>query len=84
MVTITEELLEEGLSRKGGWNKKQLQALGVKDFLQEPGWKKRLIGAVVTEEQKNEFLRLKNAHLDQKRKDLHLPTLWQRTQNYQP
>lgn len=66
MIVVTEQLMNRGMSRNGGWSAKQLITLGVKDYLKEPGWRKRLIGTLITEQQKNEFLNLKDKHLQKK------------------
>ena len=66
-MKVTPELLEQGLSYNGAWGRKQLVALGVpvrKRFKLIKGWKDRLIGSEITEQQKNEFLMLKNAHIN--------------------
>ncbi len=66
MVTVTQELLEQGLSVNGAWSRKQLVAIGVpvrKRFKLIKGWKDRLIGSVITEQQKTRFLALKDAHI---------------------
>ncbi len=68
MVKVTPELLEQGISVNGAWSKKQLLALGVpvgKRFKLIKGWKDRLIGSEITEQQGNLFLMLKNEHLDE-------------------
>lgn len=65
-MKVTPELLEEGISLNGAWSKKQLLALGVpirKEFKLIKGWKGRLIGSETTEQQKKQFLALKNAHI---------------------
>ena len=66
MVKVTKELLEQGLSRNGAWSRKQLVALGVpirKRFKLIKGWKDRLIGSEITEQQKTRFLELKDKHI---------------------
>ncbi len=65
-MKVTTELLEQGLSRNGAWSRKQLVAIGVpvsKRFKLWKGWKDRLIGSEITEQQKNKFLDLKDKHL---------------------
>ncbi len=69
MVTVTNSLLEQGISVNGSWSKKQLLALGVpirRGFKLVKGWKDRLIGSEITEQQKNKFLDLKDKHLKPK------------------
>ena len=63
MVKITKELMEQGLSRNGAWNAKQLRVLGIDSIAWNKGWKSRIMGSSITEQQKNEFLDLKDAHL---------------------
>ncbi len=66
MIRVTPELLEQGISLNGAWSRKQLIALGVpvgKRFKLIKGWKDRLIGSEITEQQKMRFLALKNAHI---------------------
>ena len=67
MVKITEQLLEQGKSSRGAWSNKQLKALGLKEgFNFNKGWKYKLIGKMVSKEQVNTFLALKDAHLKNK------------------
>ena len=66
MVTVTKELLEQGISRNGAWSATQLRALNVpigRRFKLIKGWKDRLIGSEITEQQKNRFLDLKDKHI---------------------
>lgn len=66
MVIVTNSLLEQGISSNGSWSKKQLLALGVpirKRFKLIKGWKDRLIGSEITEQQKTRFLELTNKHI---------------------
>ncbi len=65
-MKVTPELLEQGISLNGSWSKKQLLALGVpvgKGFKLIKGWKTRLINSEITEQQKKQFLALKNVHI---------------------
>ena len=66
MLIVTNELLEQGMSLNGAWNSAQLRALGIKTIRNNKGWKFRLIGSKVTQDQVNEFLRLTNRHLAHK------------------
>ncbi len=61
MVTVTRELLEQGKGRRGALNAKQVIALG--DDFTVSGWRWRLMGKSITEQQKTRFLELKDAHL---------------------
>jgi len=65
MPVVTRELLEEGMSRNGGWNRQQLEVLGVSWPLQS-GWRRCLLGKVVSAEAIAEFLALRDAHLPAK------------------
>lgn len=74
MVTITEQLLEQGMSDNGALNRAQLDAIlphweftGSGTWSIKKGWKERLIGSKVGKGQIDEFLRLKNKHLTKKR-----------------
>lgn len=67
MVTVTNSLLEQGISLNGSWSRKQLEALQVpigKGFKLRRGWKDRLIGSEITEQQKKRFIALKNKHIN--------------------
>ena len=66
MVTVTKELLEQGLSWNGCLNGAQIKVLGIKSIWHNKGWKSRLIGTQITEQQKKEFLSLTNRHLAHK------------------
>jgi hypothetical protein len=55
MMTITEELLVEGMSSAGGWKAEQLEILGVK-WPPREGWKRAVIGQEITEEQAWDFV----------------------------
>jgi len=76
MITITQELLEQGLSDNGAYNLAQLKALLPANEFKRPyiwpahGWKYRLIGSKVSEAQLEEFLRLKNRHLAHKKREM--------------
>lgn len=76
MITVTKELLEQGMSFRGAWNMAQLKALlPAKEFKRSygwprKGWKHRLIGSKVTRAQVDEFLALKDRHLGHKKRDL--------------
>lgn len=55
MVTITNDLIVAGVSGAGGWNRKQLEILGVA-WPPRRGWKWAVIGKQITEEQYQEFI----------------------------
>lgn len=65
MPVITGQLIRSGQSANGGWSMKQFQLLGV-EWPPGTGWKARIIGNEITEHDKNQFLNLKNAHLEDK------------------
>lgn len=54
-MTVTEKIIENGMSNHGGWNKEQLAILGVK-WPPKKGWKQRLIGTEITELQYVNFI----------------------------
>ncbi len=60
-VVITKEILDKGCSVNGGYSRKQLELFGIQGF--PPGWKKTLIGKVVSVEVVNQFIALKDQHL---------------------
>ena len=62
MVTITREIIDSGMSSNGGWNNKQLKALGV-PFPLTKGWMMGMIGKDVPESNVEKFIKLKNAHI---------------------
>lgn len=57
---ITEELLKAGMSGNGGWNRRQIELLGLK-WPALNGWKRRLIGTPISREKAKQFLELKGA-----------------------
>ena len=63
-ITLTEELIEKGKSQNGGWSLNQLGIFGIGEF--KKGWKKEIIGKKITEKQLEEFLLLRNEHLQPK------------------
>jgi len=64
-ITLTRKLLEAGISDNGGYSYDQTKALGVRQH-KNSGWKKQLIGKVVSKKKYNAFLALKNKHLKKK------------------
>lgn len=62
-IIMTKELFEAGMSRRGGYNAKQLKCLGVKTIRFNKGWKRSLIGKRFPAEVVDRFLKLKDAHL---------------------
>jgi hypothetical protein len=67
-IIITKDFLEKGKSDRGGWNKKQLIALGFDGW--EKKWYRRSIGMELSEEMANRFLELKNHHILQKQENI--------------
>ena len=63
---LLDGLLDRGASDKGSWNKAQLLAIGVA-WPPLYGWKHRMIGTELRQSQIDEFLDLKNAHLEKKK-----------------
>jgi len=61
-MIITQQFLNLGKSVRGGWNKKQMIAIGVESF--DKGWVRRLIGKEISDESAKRFMELKDAHLD--------------------
>jgi len=57
-VLMTKEIFESGKSITGGWNKKQLNALGIRSWFK--GWKKQIINKEFSQDQIDSFLLLKN------------------------
>ena len=58
MHHITEEFLELGKSAAGGWNKPQIEILGLTWPLAH-GWKNKVIGKYISPDAAVEFMRLK-------------------------
>lgn len=63
-MILTKELFEQGKSSNGGWNKLQLNKLGVPDFVK--GWARTIIGKDFSPEAIKEFLDLKDYHFKYK------------------
>lgn len=61
-VRLTNDMIEAGRSRNGGWSTAQLRALGVNGF--RPKWKRNLIGSEVDKEAYERFLSLRDVHLE--------------------
>ena len=59
-VTVTNEMIEAGKSEIGGWNRRQVEAIGMKWPLTQ-GWKFRIIGTTVEKSKVAAFLSLKGA-----------------------
>lgn len=55
LITITGDFIAKGRSVAGGWKRTQLALLGV-PWPPVAGWKARVIGTCITEEEGAEFL----------------------------
>ncbi len=55
---VTEDWIVSNKTSKGGWNKKQINALGL-DWPPRAGWMKLLDGTMISEEKKEIFLQAK-------------------------
>lgn len=55
---VTKELMTQGMSAAGGWNRRQMDILGVK-WPPKQGWKIRAVGKEITKEAADEFISLK-------------------------
>lgn len=62
-----EHLLKQGMSRHGAWSKAQFHILLPNEHLPNgcpvKGWKDRLIGTTLSNEQSEHFVQLKDQHL---------------------
>lgn len=61
-MILTGKLLDAGKSANGGWNSSQLRVFGFNGH--EHKWRKRCIGMHITQEQYEEFLYMRNKHLE--------------------
>ena len=59
-IILTQELIEAGVSSKGGYNKCQLAALGI-EWPPQKGWKTSVIGHTITEEDYQRFIDAKKS-----------------------
>ena len=69
-VVITDELLESGRSKNGGWSKSQIRALGVRfpaSGAWPHKWRRGLLGQRVPKTSVEQFLALRNEHLASER-----------------
>lgn len=58
MAFITRELIREGQSLAGGWNRKQVEALGL-EWPPKHGWQHRLLGNEISDQNAARFLALR-------------------------
>ncbi len=56
MVTITDEFLRSGQSTLAGWTRAQLKLVGVHEWPLVSGWKNRIIGNRISDEDAQKFL----------------------------
>lgn len=62
-MKVTKEFIESGMSERGGWNKAQFECLGI-PWPPQGGWKRKIIGAEITQEKADLFLALKGKTLE--------------------
>jgi hypothetical protein len=61
LFTISEEWMRRYATKGIGWNKNQLEAIGVDYKKKRKGWLKELVGEVITFDQKEVFEQLSKA-----------------------
>lgn len=61
-LTLTNEMIDRGRSRNGGWSNRQFELLGV-TFPAKRGWKKALVGKPVPADVFQQFIDLRDKHL---------------------
>lgn len=66
-VRLTKRVFDLAVSSNGGFNAEQLSLLGL-DHNPIKGWKRRLIGSLISQEVADEFIALKDKHLTGKRR----------------
>ena len=75
-IKLTPKILEEGKSDNGSWSIKQMNVLAnyYGTTMRESGWRKKILYKMFPEELIQEFLSLKNAHLNKPKykKDRHI------------
>ena len=87
-IELTVNNIKAGASYKGGWSKAQLSILGVNWPLKK-GWIGRIAGKIITKEQYDRFLSLKDKHfgtelnklIEQQQKDVRQDN-WRRKLKY--
>lgn len=61
-IRLTGKMIRKGRSRRGGWSKRQLAAIGIAwDEIREPGWVHRNTGRLIRVEEYNLFLSLRGS-----------------------
>jgi len=63
-MIFTKELFEKGKSSNGGWNNRQLAAIGIEGIKKRRGWPAQIIGKDLPREAIELFLSLKDAHFN--------------------
>jgi hypothetical protein len=64
MKVLTKDLIKAGRSFRGGWSRRQVAVLG--EDMNRKGWFDRLRGKVVSDEEYEIFLGMKDKHLKPK------------------
>lgn len=62
-IVLTSELIEAGMSDKGGYNSVQLKAPGI-DWPPPKGWKKSVIGTIIHYKDYETFINHKNNKIE--------------------
>ena len=62
MTTITQELINQGKSARGGWSRAQLLLLGI-SWPPKNGWRKEVQGLQITLDAAAKFVGMKNTHI---------------------
>ena len=65
MPTITQELINQGKSARGGWSRAQLLLLGI-SWPPKNGWRKEVHGLHITLDAAAKFIGMKNNHIKSK------------------
>ncbi len=61
-MILTQDILEQGISRNGGWNNKQIRLFGISRE-NNTGWKLKILGLDFPKSIIDRFLALKDRHL---------------------
>lgn len=64
-MLITNTLIEAGKSDSGAWSRKQLGLIGV-PWPPLRGWRSRIVGEEITQEDADKFIAIRNCHLIKK------------------
>lgn len=74
-MKVTEEFLALGASERGGFSKRQTELLGLEWPLPR-GWKRSVIGHIISDEAAKEFIRIAGSHLKKKSLDSAKSQYW--------